>query len=184
MQRLSAAILRQTQVPHGPAAKRPERVLQFGEGAFLRAFVDQMIDAGNAAGAFNGSVVVVQPIERGQTHLLDAQDGLYTLVLRGKQGGRVVRDTRIITSISRTVNPYADYEAFLACAKNPDLRFIVSNTTEAGIVYTGADGFDDAPQASFPGKLTRFLYERYLAYGTEPGMGFVLLPCELIDRNG
>ncbi len=184
MQRLSRAMIEGAGVRHTPAMNRPERVLQFGEGGFLRAFVDQMFDAANEAGAMNTSVAVVQPIAQGLTAELDAQDGLYTLIRRGKVDGEVVRDVRVITAISRTVNPYADFEAYLRCAHNPDLRFIVSNTTEAGIVYTGADQYADAPQASFPGKLTRLMHERFLRFGQEPGMGFILLPCELIDRNG
>jgi tagaturonate reductase len=159
-------------------------VLQFGEGGFLRAFVDQMIDAANEAGTLNTSVVVVQPIPQGLTAELDAQDGLYTLVRRGMMDGQVVRDVRVITAISRTINPYADFSAILSFARNPDLRFIVSNSTEAGIVYTGEDRYNDAPQASFPGKLTRLMHERFLAFGQKPDMGFILLPCELIDRNG
>lgn len=184
MQRLSRQMLADAGVRHTPPIPRPERVLQFGEGGFLRAFVDQMIDAANESGVLSASVVVVQPIAQGLAAELDAQDGLYTLVRRGKVDGYVARDVRVITSVSRTVNPYADFAAFLRCAHDPDLRFIVSNTTEAGIVYTGQDGYGDAPQASFPGKLTRLMHERFLRFGQEPDRGFVLLPCELIDRNG
>lgn len=184
MQKLSRQMLADAGVQATPPIPRPERVLQFGEGGFLRAFVDQMIDAANAQNILNASVVVVQPIGQGLVDTLQAQNGLYTLVLRGKEGGKPVRDVRVITAISRTINPYTDYGAFLHCAHNPDLRFIVSNTTEAGIVYTGADQYDDAPQASFPGKLTRLLHERFLRFGKKTGKGFVLLPCELIDANG
>ncbi len=184
MERLSKAVAAKAKVAYTPIIARSEKVLQFGEGGFLRAFVDQMIDAANQKGVIDAGVVVVQPIEKGLCHMLDEQEGLYTLVLRGKEDGQVVRDKRIITAISRTVNPYSDYQAYLDCAKNPDLRFIVSNTTEAGIVYTGTDKFDDVPQASFPGKLTRLMYERFNAFGQEPGKGFILLPCELIDKNG
>ncbi|MCL2544785.1 MAG: tagaturonate reductase [Clostridia bacterium] len=184
MQRLSRQMLADAGVVHTPSVPRPERVLQFGEGGFLRAFVDQMLDAANECGAMNVSVIVVQPIPRGLCAELDAQDGLYTLIRRGKVGGRPVRDVRIITALSRTVNPYAHFAEFLRCAHNPELRFIVSNTTEAGIVYTGLDSYADAPPASFPGKLTRLMHERFLRFGGEPGKGFVLLPCELIDANG
>lgn len=184
MQKLSRQMLADAGVLATPPIPRPERVLQFGEGGFLRAFVDQMIDAANAQNILNTSVAVVQPIERGLAETLQAQNGLYTLVLRGKEGGKAVRDVRVITAVSRAINPYTDYEAFLRCAHNPDLRFIVSNTTEAGIVYTGNDRYDDAPQASFPGKLTRLMHERFLRFGKKTGKGFVLLPCELIDANG
>ena len=184
MQRLNRNMLHATGAQATPPVPRPERVLQFGEGGFLRAFVDQMIDAANAQGVLDTAIIVVQPIAKGLCAELDAQNGLYTLMLRGKENGNTVRDVRVITAISRTVNPYADQQAFLQCAHIPELRFIVSNTTEAGIVYTGQDAYADAPQASFPGKLTRFLHERFLRFGQEPGKGFVLLPCELIDRNG
>jgi tagaturonate reductase len=159
----------------------PERVLQFGEGNFLRAFVDWMIDGMNRRGLFNGSVVVVQPIARGMIAELNEQQGLFTVLLRGIQGGELVEKRELVQSVSRGIDPYSDFEAFLSCAANPDLRFIVSNTTEAGITFNSADQFDDKPPASFPGKLTRLLYERYR---THPGRGFVMLPCELIDRNG
>ncbi len=163
---------------------RPERVLQFGEGNFLRAFVDPMIDRMNAMGLFNGRVVLVQPIMQGLTRVVNQQDGLYTLLLRGILDGKVVEEQSVIASVSRGIDPYTAFGEFLACAHNPDLRFLVSNTTEAGIAYRAEDAFDDAPQTSFPGKLTRFLWERYTAFHGDPAKGFILLPCELIDRNG
>ena len=166
------------------AASLPERVLQFGEGGFLRGFVDWMVHGMNQQGLFRGRVVVVQPIAQGQTEILNEQDGAYTLLMRGVENGEVVERQEVITSISRGINPYVDFAAYLDCAHNPDLRFIVSNTTEAGIAFSSADKFTDAPQASFPGKLTRFLLERFQAFAGDPEKGFVLLPCELIDRNG
>lgn len=162
----------------------PERVLQFGEGGFLRAFVDYFFDLANEKHAFNGKVVLVQPIDRGLTDMINAQQGLYTLYLRGYQNGETVNDKRIISCVSRCIDPYRDFKALLACAYNPALRYVASNTTEAGIVYDPACRFEDAPQSSFPGKLTRFLYERYLAFGKEKGKGMVILSCELIDNNG
>lgn len=170
-------------LPHGPAPKT-RRVLQFGEGGFLRAFVDQMLDAANEALGLDLGVVVVQPIPRGALETLRAQDHLYTVLLRGISAGRTQKERRIITCLLGSVNPYTEYGALLAEARNPDLRFIVSNTTEAGIVYTGEDRFEDTPPASFPGKLTRFLYERYTVFSGDPARGLVLLPCELIDGNG
>ena len=183
MQKLCNQTLEQITVPKG---KRParERVIQFGEGGFLRAFVDWMIDKANEEAGMDAGVVIVQPIERGLVDKLNEQDGLYTLLLRGKAEGRVVRDVRAITCVRRGVNPYTDNAAFLELAHNPDMRFIVSNTTEAGIVYTGKDHFDDAPQASYPGKLTRLLYERYVCMEGRAGSGFIILPVELIDYNG
>ena len=156
--------------------KRPERVIQFGEGGFLRGFVDWMIQKLNDAGEFNGNIVVVQPIEQGMCDMLTAQNCGYTHFIRGVEG---VEKT-IVNSISRCVKPYEDYDAFLALAHNPDFRFIVSNTTEAGITYVEGDKLTDRPAKSYPAKLTALLYERFKA-----GLGgFIILPCELIDQNG
>ena len=163
MTKLCKETLPSLAVKHGRVPAR-ERVLQFGEGGFLRAFVDWMIDRSNEAADMDAGVVIVQPIERGLVDKLNEQDGLYTLILRGKEAGQVVKDTRVVTCVRRGLNPYQDFEGYLALAHNPELRFIVSNTTEAGIVYTGRDAFDDRPQASYPGKLTRLLYERFLAF--------------------
>jgi tagaturonate reductase len=162
----------------------PEKVLQFGEGGFLRGFVDWMIHGMNQKGLFGGRVVVVQPIGQGQVEKLNEQSGAYTLLMRGIEDGEVIERQELITSISRGINPYTHFQDYLRCAHNPDLRFIVSNTTEAGIAFNGEDKLKDEPQASFPGKLTRFLLERYTAFQGDLSKGFVLLPCELIDRNG
>ena len=161
-----------------------ERFLQFGEGNFLRGFVDYFVDVLNEKADFQSKVVVVQPIDQGLADIINQQDGLYTLYLRGFENGTKVERKRIIRSISRCLNPYREFDAFLANARNPDLRFIVSNTTEAGITYVAADRYDDAPPSSFPAKLTRLLHERYQAFGKEAGKGFVILSCELIDNNG
>ena len=158
----------------------PERVLQFGEGNFLRAFVDYFIDEMNEKAGFNSKVVLTQPIAPGLAPMINDQEGLYTLFLRGREDGQKVNHKRVISCVSRCLNPYEDYQALLDCAKNPELRFLVSNTTEAGIVFDPACKADDAPPASFPGKLTAFLYERY-----KLGLpGFIILSCELIDYNG
>ena len=162
---------------------RPERVLQFGEGNFLRAFVDWMIDKANQQGAFDGSVVVCQPIPQGATKQLAAQDCVYTVIVRGRESGKEVVDTRIVTSISRCVNPYEDYEALLQIARSPDLQVVVSNTTEAGIAYHAGDRLSDRPAVSYPAKLTAFLYERYKAFEGKGGE-LLVIPCELIDNNG
>jgi tagaturonate reductase len=162
----------------------PERVLQFGEGGFLRGFVDWMIHGMNRRGEFNGRVVVVQPIERGMIKELNQQNGVYTLLMRGIEYGKVVEKTELVRSISRGIDPYTQFDEYLKCAHNPDLRFVVSNTTEAGIVYRGEDQLTDEPPVSFPGKLTRFLLERYKAFNGDEEKGVVMLPCELINRNG
>ena len=165
-----------------PSVKRPEhiRVMQFGEGNFLRAFVDEMLDNLNNQCGGDYGVAIVQPLEKGMCRMLAEQDGLYTVILRGREDAGDVKKTKIVGTVLKTVEPYADFQSYLDLAKEDTLRFIVSNTTEAGIVYTGEDQYADRPQASYPGKLTRFLHERFLL--DKPG--FILLPCELIDDNG
>lgn len=160
--------------------KYPTKVIQFGEGNFLRAFVDWQIQQMNKKGLFKGGVAVVQPIENGMTQMLDEQDGLYTTLLEGKLNGKKVQDSEIIETINETIRPYEDYQAYLDLAKNDDIEFIFSNTTEAGIAYDENDKLDDRPQNSFPGKLTALLYERF-KLGKK---GFQIIPCELINHNG
>lgn len=166
------------------SADLPEKVLQFGEGGFLRAFVDWMFHQLNKNGLFNGRVVVVQPIAQGLVEKLNDQDGLYTLILRGLENGQPTEKKEIISSVSRGINPYTDWQGYLACAENPDLEFIVSNTTEAGIAFDKNDSMNNTPPASFPGKLTAFLYHRFCFFDGDTKRGMAILPCELIDRNG
>ncbi len=171
--------------PQGLARKPlPIKVLQFGEGGFLRGFVDWMIHRMNSRGIFNGKVLVVQPIPTGRIKTLNEQDGLYTLLRRGLDQGKPVEEMEVITSISRGINPYEEFDTFLEIASREDIRFIVSNTTEAGIVLDEKDSFNANPPRSFPGKLTRFLWERYKRMEGRTDKGFIILPCELIDRNG
>ena len=157
-----------------------EKVMQFGEGNFLRAFVDDFIDIANEKAGFNGKVVLVQPIAQGLTELINQQEGLYTLYLRGSENGVKVDDKRVISAVSRCVNPYGEWDKVLELARSSDLEIIVSNTTEAGIVHDTESAFDQEPPISFPAKLTRVLYERWKA--GKPGI--VMLSCELIDNNG
>ncbi|QZY54356.1 tagaturonate reductase [Crassaminicella profunda] len=164
--------------------KYPERILQFGEGNFLRAFVDWKIDKMNKEADFNSSVVVVQPLKQGLVDKLNEQDGLYTLYLNGIKDGQVVSEHTVIEAISRGINPYENYDEYLEVAKKPELRFILSNTTEAGIAFDEKDKLKDKPQNSFPGKLTALLYERYKAFEGDKNKGFILIPCELIEKNG
>jgi len=179
-----AALGRPPGVSIGNLTPMPERVLQFGEGNFLRSFVDWMVDAMNRRDLFGGRVVVIQPIEHGLVDVLNAQDGLYTLILRGLQGGQVVERREIITAISRGINPYREWGAFLAAAAQPDLRFVVSNTTEAGIAYVEEPQPVEKCPASFPAKVAALLAERFARLNGDPAKGLVFLPCELIDRNG
>ncbi|QUI23370.1 tagaturonate reductase [Vallitalea pronyensis] len=163
--------------------KRPERILQFGEGNFLRAFTDWMIHKINQEALFNGHIVVVQPIEKGLIDILNEQDGLYTLYLKGIQNGQCIQEHLCIDAISRAINPYGDYDAFLKTATLEEMRFVISNTTEAGIYYEEADQLTDTPQKSYPGKLTAWLYHRYQYFQGDCSKGMVIIPCELIDKN-
>ena len=160
----------------------PERVLQFGEGNFLRAFADYWFDVANEKAGWNGKCVLVQPIAQGLTQLINRQEGLYTLYLRGRQNGEKVDAKRVISSVSRCLNPYEkqDYDAMMDVAAGEALEYIVSNTTEAGIVYDPSCRLEDCPPASFPAKLTQVLLHRWRA--GRPGV--VVLSCELIDNNG
>lgn len=160
--------------------KAKERIIQFGEGGFLRGFVDYFFQKLNDKGLFEGSVVVIQPIKTGMCDMLKEQNCEYNLFLRGVDNGKVVDEHTHIDIISRCINPYEDYESYLNLAKNPDFRFIVSNTTEAGIVYEDDNKLTDSPANSFPAKLTALLYERF----KERLSGFIILSCELIDHNG
>ncbi len=153
-----------------------ERVIQFGEGGFLRGFADWMLEKMSEKGLFDGKVVVVQPIEKGTCGLLEAQNCRYTHIIRGVEG---VEETSVGV-ISRCVKPYENFEEYLALADNPDFRFIISNTTESGIVFSADDKETDAPPKAFPAKLALLLKRRF-----DNGLsGFIILPCELIDRNG
>lgn len=180
MKKLSYEVLKEINYQDYYLESAPERVLQFGEGNFLRGFVNYFIDLMNEKSGFDSKTVVVQPIAAGLADMINEQEGLYTLYLRGMENGQRVNRKRVISNISRCLNPYSDYKALLELAKSPDLRFIVSNTTEAGIVFDEGSAFDQEPPASFPAKLTRFLFERF-----QQGLpGFVILSCELIDNNG
>ena len=168
-----------------PGAQYPERIIQFGEGNFLRAFVDWQIDLLNEHTDLNAGVVIVRPIASDFPPSLSTQDGLYTTIIRGlNEQGEAVSDARLIRSVNREISAYADYDAFLKLAHNPDMRFVFSNTTEAGISYHAGDKFDDAPAVSYPAKLTRLLFERYTHFNGAADKGWVIIPCELIDYNG
>lgn len=168
------------------ADKLPEKVIQFGEGNFLRAFVDYMFDEINAKGLFEGGITLVQPIPGGDflRNILNEQEGLYTLIARGRENGEKVAAKRLITCVNRCINPYVDFETYNNCAKNPELRFVVSNTTEAGISWEEEAMVEGKPQDSFPAKVTNFLYTRFKEFNGDKAKGLVFIPCELIDDNG
>lgn len=157
-----------------------ETVIQFGEGNFLRGFIDSFLDTMKKKGFYDGKAVVIQPRAGGKCALLSAQDCKYNLYLRGIEKGEIKTEHSLIESVSRAIDPYKSYGDFISLADNEDFRFIVSNTTEAGIAFDESCRFSDKPALSFPGKLTQLLYRRY-----EKGLrGFILLPAELIDNNG
>ncbi len=164
--------------------ERPVKAIQFGEGNFLRAFIDYQIDILNEKAGFNGDVIMVQPLERGMGDMINAQNGLYTTVLRGIENGKEVENFRKITCVRGCLNPYTQFDEYMAQAENPDLRFVFSNTTEAGIAYDPEAKLEDRPQKSFPGKVTAFLYKRFKTFGGDNGKGLIFIPCELIDKNG
>lgn len=158
---------------------KKERVIQFGEGGFLRGFVDYFFYKLSEQNLFEGKVVIVQPRDKDICEKLMAQDCEYNLYLRGIENGRIVNERTHIDVISRCINPYKEFAEYIRLAENPDFRFIVSNTTEAGIEYLGTEKVTDRPAKSYPAKLTQLLYHRY-----ELGLdGFIILPCELIDNN-
>ena len=182
MEKLNYEVLKKSGYQGYILESAPEKILQFGEGNFLRAFVDYWFDMSNEKVGWNGKAVLVQPIAPGLAKQINEQQGLYTLYLRGRENGEKVDRKRVISSVSRCLNPYekADYDAMMEVAVSDDLEFIVSNTTEAGIVYDPACQKDDCPPSSFPAKLTQVLYKRWQA-GKKP---LVILSCELIDNNG
>ena len=166
------------------ANKYPERIIQFGEGNFLRAFVDWIIFNMNQKADFNSSVVVVQPIDKGMIDMLNEQDCLYHLNLQGIDKGVEVDTIEKIDVISRALNPYTQNEDFMQLAENPEMRFVISNTTEAGIAFDPACKLDDKPASSYPGKLTQLLYHRFKTFNGAADKGFIIFPCELIFHNG
>lgn len=168
-----------------PGAQYPERIIQFGEGNFLRAFVDWQVDLLNEHTDLNSGVVIVRPIESTFPPSLSTQDGLYTTIIRGlNEKGEAVSDARLIRSVNREISVYSEYDEFLKLAHNPDMRFVFSNTTEAGISYHAGDRFEDAPAVSYPAKLTRLLFERFSHFNGASDKGWIIIPCELIDYNG
>ncbi len=163
---------------------RPEKVIQFGEGNFLRAFVDWIIFNMNEKTNFNGSVVVVQPIERGMIDMLNGQDCLYHVNLQGLDNGEPVNSLTKIDVISRALNAYTQNEEFMHLAEQPEIRFVISNTTEAGIAFDPSCKLTDKPASSYPGKLTQLLYHRYEYFKGDMSKGLIVFPCELIFLNG
>ncbi|MEB5480554.1 tagaturonate reductase [Shouchella clausii] len=166
-----------------PAGK--ETIVQIGEGNFMRGFIDWMVDQLHQQRLYDGSVAAIQPTPHGKiVPVLQAQDGLYTVILRGKLDGKVIDEAEVVQSIARGINPYNDWEEVKKLALSPDVKWLFSNTTEAGLVYQQERYEEDKAPLSFPGKVTAFLYERYLAFEGALEAGITLVPCELIEDNG
>ena len=164
--------------------QRPLRLMQFGEGNFLRAFVDYMVDISNEKGVSDIGIAVVKPIPFGNLERFRQQDNLYTVILRGQMDGKVVNDARIVTSIQKTIDAYESYGELVETACLESLQIIISNTTEAGIVFDADDRFESEPPSTYPGKLTKLLFERFQKFEGDAGKGLAIIPCELIEHNG
>jgi len=164
--------------------QHPERIMQFGGGNFLRAFCDWMFDVLNKETDFNGSVVIVKPTKRGDYVELRKQEGLFHVALDGVRNGKLVSEVALVESVSRVIQPYTHWEEYLALAEQPEMRYIVSNTTEAGIKFSEDDKFSDMPPHEFPAKLTIWLHHRFKHFKGASDKGCVMLPCELIEDNG
>lgn len=167
----------------GPVEKLPIKIVQFGEGNFLRAFVDYVIDRLNTEAQFKAGVAVVQPLKNGLINLLNEQEGLYTLFMKGVKKGEKIQEKQLISCIQQGIDAYADFKSFIALAREEELQFVISNTTEAGIAFDEKDTPDMQPPSSFPGKLTVLLYERFKNFNGDPAKGLTLIPCELINNN-
>ncbi|RED47478.1 tagaturonate reductase [Seonamhaeicola aphaedonensis] len=162
---------------------KPIKIVQFGEGNFLRAFVGYAISELNKFTNFNAGIAVVQPIDKGLIPVLNEQDGLYTLFMRGLKNGKAVNEVELIDTIVKGINPYSDFNDFLELGRTETLEFVISNTTEAGISFISSDTQDMRPPSSFPAKLTLFLLERYNWYKGDVSKGLTVIPCELINYN-
>ena len=166
-------------VPEDDIFKLPEKILQFGTGAFLRGLADYYIDKANRQGIFNGRIVVVKSTDEGDLKAFDRQDNLYTICSRGIRHGKPVEENIICSSISRVISARTQWSLILDLARNPAISIVISNTTEIGIQLV-VDDIYQWPPVSFPGKLLAFLYARYVAFGGSPDYGVVIIPTELI----
>lgn len=162
----------------------PEKVIQFGSGALLRGFTDFFIDQANRKGIFKGRAVIVNNTRSGRSNLFNQQDGLFTLCIEGFAKGETQKEYIVTSAVSRALPAADQWQAILACASDESINVVVSNTTEIGITLHEDDDLNGNPPASFPGKLTAYLYERYKAFSGSPESGMLMLPTELIPDNG
>jgi tagaturonate reductase len=166
------------------AVSYPTKVLQFGEGNFLRAFADWIVNKMNKEIGFNAGVDVIQPLPNGMVDMLNNQDGLYHVYLKGIKDGKPITEFTMVDCINKGINPYSEFDEYKKSILNPDLRFVISNTTEAGISWDETDTLDMQPQNSFPGKVAALLYMRYKEFNGDSSKGLIFFACELIDHNG
>lgn len=176
--------MRELNTETSPKPSRPERIIQFGDGNFLRGFAEWIIQSMNEKTNFDGSIVIVQPREKRNIDRLISQDCIYHVNLQGLENGKIINTLTKIDCVSRALNPYQEFGDFLKLAENPDIRFIISNTTEAGIVFDPTCKLEDKPASSFPAKIVQLLYYRFNCFGGAREKGFIILPCELIFHNG
>ncbi len=162
----------------------PEKILQFGGGNFLRGFVDWMVDIYNEKTGSELGILVVKPTERGNYQEWREQDGLFHVLTKGIKNGALVNEAHLVKCVSGIVHPYREWEAFLKTAENPGLRYIISNTTETGIRVSPDDKKSDTPPHEFPAKLTLWLYRRFRHFNGSQESGCVIIPTELLERNG
>ncbi|APZ45422.1 altronate oxidoreductase [Polaribacter reichenbachii] len=167
----------------GLEEKLPVKIIQFGEGNFLRAFIGYAFQELNKKANFNAGIAVVQPIDRGLVKMLNDQDGLYTLFMKGVKKGKEIQEIELIDNIVKGIDPYANFKDYLSLAKEDTLEFIISNTTEAGIAYVSSDTYEMQPPSSFPAKLTVLLHERFKHFKGDKNKGLTIIPCELINHN-
>ncbi len=163
--------------------KLPIKIVQFGGGNFMRGFTDYVIDRLNKETGFNAGIVNVQPTPNGSVHKLEEQDNVYTLFTRGIRKGEIIDEKQIISAIQKSVNPYTNYDEFLALAKEESLEFVFSNTTETGIAYDESENSYEGPHKNFPAKVTVLLYERFKHFNGAEEKGLRIIPCELIEDN-
>ncbi|MEB2777773.1 tagaturonate reductase [Algoriphagus sp. D3-2-R+10] len=165
-------------------SQRPVKILQFGNGNFLRGFTDWMIEKSNKANVFDGDIHIVQVHSKSGNNPMKDQDCLFHVIEQGLKKGELVQESTLVTCIAGITNVFEEYEEYLKLGENPDLRFVVSNTTEAGIVFDPSDSNSDSISKTFPGKLTALLYHRFKTFKGDTSKGLVFLPCELIEANG
>ncbi|RMZ60179.1 tagaturonate reductase [Chryseobacterium nematophagum] len=163
--------------------KLPVKIVQFGGGNFMRGFTDYVIDRLNTETSFKAGIVNIQPTPSGAVHKLEEQDNLYTLFTRGIKKGKIIDEKQVISAIQKSINPYTHYDEFLAIAKEEELEFIFSNTTETGITYDELENSYIGPHKNFPAKVTVLLYERFKHFKGVPEKGLRIIPCELIEDN-